>query len=292
MRSAYLPGAGTIEYAEGRDFVVDYANGALRRTPRSRIPDWRTNMLFGKEDFDHSQFPGFGNAGFFVFVDYSFASAEPWPIQAAQTNLLPRTCARLAGGEALKIVAFGDSITAGADVADPARIFYNRWAAALRQKHPKARIEIRNGATGGDSTAQGLERLQAKVLDARPDLVLVGFGMNDHNREEYGIPLPQFEKNLAQLIAGIRKDARAEIILHSAFPPNPRWKSGSHRMADYAAATARAARTASCAYADVFNNWQALAARKKPEDLLANNINHPNEFGHWIYFEVFNALGL
>ena len=84
----------------------------------------------------------------------------------------------------------------------------------------------------------------------------------------------------------------AEVVLFSAFPPNPKWKFGSHRMADYASATERVAREVSCAYADVFGNWQALAARKKPEDLLGNNINHPNDFGHWIYYRVLSALGL
>jgi hypothetical protein len=63
-------------------------------------------------------------------------------------------------------------------------------------------------------------------------------------------------------------------------------------MADYAAATAGAAKEAGCAYADVFDNWQSVAARKKPEDLLGNNINHPNDFGHWIYYQVLCGVGL
>ncbi len=78
----------------------------------------------------------------------------------------------------------------------------------------------------------------------------------------------------------------------AAFPPNPKWKFGSHRMEEYAAATARVAREAACAYADVFHNWESLEVRKKPEDLLGNNINHPNDFGHWIYFRVLSGLGL
>ena len=90
----------------------------------------------------------------------------------------------------------------------------------------------------------------------------------------------------------IRAQTGAEIILFSAFPPNPHWKFGSHHMADYAAVTAEVAKEMNCAYADIFDNWQTLAARKKPEDLLGNNINHPNNFGHWIYFRVFNQLGL
>lgn len=63
-------------------------------------------------------------------------------------------------------------------------------------------------------------------------------------------------------------------------------------MPEYADATRQVARDTACAYADVFNNWQAVAARKKPEDLLGNNINHPNDFGHGLYACVLAGLGL
>ena len=62
-------------------------------------------------------------------------------------------------------------------------------------------------------------------------------------------------------------------------------------MHDYAAATERVALETGCAYADMFNNWQAVAFRNKPGDLLGNNINHSNDFGHCI-FRVLCELGL
>jgi hypothetical protein len=42
----------------------------------------------------------------------------------------------------------------------------------------------------------------------------------------------------------------------------------------------------------MLTNWKAIVDRKKPEDLLANNVNHPNDWGHWIYFQVLEKLGL
>jgi lysophospholipase L1-like esterase len=289
VRSSYSPGSG-IEYIEGRDFVVDYGAGKLRRTPESRLPDFRTNSLFGQTNFDHSNFPGFGNGGFFAFVDYACHPTAPWPVQASQAKLLKATHARLKSGDTVKIVAFGDSITAGGDASKPELIFWRRWADDLQRRYPRAQVTSVNGATGGDSTVQGLQRLQVKVLDEKPDLILIGFGMNDHNIGS--VTIPQFEQNLKQMISRIRSETMAEVILFSAFSPNPKWKFGSHRMAEYAAATERVAKEVSCAFADVFNNWEALAARKKPEDLLGNNINHPNDFGHWIYFRVLQDLGL
>lgn len=290
VRSTYRPQSGTIEYQPGLDYVIDYRTGMLRRIPGSRIPDFRTNILYGAEGFDHNQFPGFGNTAFFAFVDYSHRPTAPWPVQANQVAWLPKTQAKLKSGASLKIVAYGDSITAGGDATRPELIFWRRWADDLQARYPQARVEAINGATGGDSTFQGLQRLESKVLTEKPDLVLVGFGMNDHNIG--GPSIAVFEKNLQEIIARIRQETAAEIVLYSTFPPNEKWKYGSHRMPEYAAATERVARDVGCAFADVFNNWQAVLQRKKPEDILGNNINHPNDFGHGVYFRVLQAMGL
>jgi lysophospholipase L1-like esterase len=294
VRSTYRDGLPqTVHYQPGQDYVLA-ASGEIRRTPGSRIPDFGTNILYGKEDFRHDQFPGFGNGRFFVYVDY--AHREKWQRPPAKTELgmaqLPKTRQKLQAGETVRIVAFGDSITAGGDASEPSLIFWERWAAALRTKYPHAHIETTNGATGGDATVQGLQRLEEKVLRQKPDLVLIGFGMNDHNREGYGVPLDAFAANLRTMIARIRASTDAEIVLFSAFPPNPKWHYGSHNMEAYADVTERVALEEHCAYADVYHFWMSLAARKKPEDLLANNINHPNDYGRWIYFEALQATGL
>lgn len=290
VRSTYRDGLPqTVHYEPGRDYVLE-ASGQIRRTPDSRIPDFRINVLYGKEDFNHTQFPGFGNGGFFVYVDYSHRkkwSPGPPPTQRGTTGL-PNTRKKLRAGEEIRIVAYGDSITAGGDATAPGLIFWERWADALRQKYPRATIETVNGATGGDSTVQGLQRLPEKVLAQKPDLVLIGFGMNDHNLG--GVPPAAFADNLRTMIDRVRTDTGAEIVLFSTFPPNPKWHYSTHNMAAYAAATESVAREKDCAFADLYHLWQQFAGKKKPEDLLGNNINHPNDFGHWIYFQSLAAM--
>jgi len=293
VRSTYLDHLPqTIRYEEGRDFIVNYERGEIRRAATSRIPDYRTNMLYGAEDFDHSKFPGFGNDHFFAFVDYTTNGKIDWPKQSSQVQFLSQTRAKLQRGENVKIVAFGDSITAGGNATEPKLIFWQRYADALQQKYPRAKIEAINGATGGDRTGEGLARLPEKVLNQKPDLVLIGFGMNDHNIAGFGTPLATFTNNLVTMIDRIRKETGAEIILYSTFPPNPKWHYGSHNMEAYALATEQVAREKQCAFADVYHNWLAIESKKKPEDLLGNNINHPNDFGHGIYFEVLWRMGL
>lgn len=293
VRSTYrenLP--QTVHYEAGRDYVIDYENRQIRRTATSRIPDFRTNMLFGVADFDHSKFPGFGNGNFFVFIDYTTRQKAEWLQQPSQIQFLSKTREKLQRGERVKIVAFGDSITAGGDATEPKLIFWQRYADSLQEKYPRAKVEAINGATGGDRTAEGLVRLQEKVLNQKPDVVLIGFGMNDHNIPGFGTPLETFTNNLVTMIDRIRKQTGAEIILYSTFPPNPQWHYGSHNMEAYALATERVARDKQCAFADVYHNWLAIESKKKPEDLLSNNINHPNDFGHWIYFEALKRIGL
>jgi len=285
VRSVYeaaMPGA--VVYEEGRDYVVDYAKGAIARTAESRIPDFATNMLYGKKEFDHNQFPGYGNKGFFVYVDYTTAHASPLFTPANQADKLKQSRERLEKGGPFTLIAFGDSITCGGDASEERLQFTRRYGQWLQEQFPKAQVAFENGATGGDSTVQGLSRLEEKVLSRKPDLVLLGFGMNDHNKG--GLEPEAFQKNLVQIVNIIRERTGAEVILYSAFPPNPDWKFGSHRMELFAAATRRAADEANCAFADVFAVWSRLLARKDLPSLLGNNINHPNDFGHWLYFET------
>jgi lysophospholipase L1-like esterase len=128
------------------------------------------------------------------------------------------------------------------------------------------------------------------VLTRKPDLVLVAFGMNDHNVPGFGVPLDKFEATLNQIVSTIRERTGAEVMLLSTFPPNPDWAFGSHQMEKYAEATKSAANTQKCAYVDVYSVWAKALARKDAPSLLGNNINHPNDFGHWLYLQALEAV--
>ncbi|MCK9382596.1 MAG: GDSL-type esterase/lipase family protein [Sulfuritalea sp.] len=327
VRSTYRDGLPqTILYELGRDYVVDAA-GRIKRTPQSRIPDFRTNILFGKLAFNDSEVPASGNGPFFIYVDYSHG--EKWmpvpPSPELGATLLPNTQKKLGDGKTIRMVAYGDSITAGAEASDSGLIFWDRWATSLRKKYPRAIIETVNSGMRGTAMEGGVQELSAKVIAHRPDLVLIGFGMNDFSlgeklsladklrakldwlRFRIGLgkdgarqgALPRvFSDRLRMVIDRVRAETDAEIVLFSTFPPNPKWHfrkdnlAGIYDMAAFAAATEQVAREKHCAFADVYHNWLQFAGKRKPEDLLANNVNHPNDFGHWIYFQAFEALHL
>jgi len=289
VRNTYLPGKeNTVTYKEGVDYLLDPEAGTLCRIAGSSIPDFSKNMLYGQANFSHADFPGFGNTDFFVYVDYESEDSSSLFMPTEQGDLLPRTKEKLTQGQPLKLIAFGDSITAGGDASEVKLQFPERYAAYLREKYPNADIRLENGATGGDSTADGLVRLEEKVLSRTPDLVLVAFGMNDHNKR--GINPENFHANLSNIVSSIREKTGADIILLSTFPPNPLWRHGSHCMEQYAQITKQVAREQNCAYADVYSVWMKVLARKDFSSLLGNNVNHPSDFGHWLYCEVLKSV--
>jgi acyl-CoA thioesterase I len=278
-----------IVYVEGRDYTIDYAKGTVARTADSRIPDYSKHSLYGQKDFDHGKFADCSNQKWFVWVDYQSTNGRPWAQPNDQSKYLANVRKKLKAGGPFKIVSYGDSITAGGEASTADLRFTNRFAAYLQAKFPKSKIELHDVSIPGYSSQQGIDWFDQKVGPVeKPDLVLVGFGMNDHNK---GGPEPDaFKNNLLTIVKIVRERKGADVILFSAFPPNDNWLFGSHRMDKFAAATRQAATEAHCAYADVYDTWKMVLARKDQSSLLNNNINHPNDFGHWLYEQAFEAM--
>ena len=78
----------------------------------------------------------------------------------------------------VRIACIGDSWTfgmpVGQDQSYPARLL--TW---LRKEHPGTTYEIQNFGVLGYSSFQGLQLLKSRVLAFHPDIVVIGFGMND-----------------------------------------------------------------------------------------------------------------
>jgi lysophospholipase L1-like esterase len=78
----------------------------------------------------------------------------------------------------VRVACIGDSWTFGMNV-DQDRTYPDRLAARLREVAPGSRYEILNFGVLGYSSFQGLQLLKSRVLALHPDVVVIGFGMND-----------------------------------------------------------------------------------------------------------------
>jgi lysophospholipase L1-like esterase len=91
---------------------------------------------------------------------------------------LPHVAGKLAAGEPVTIIAFGSSSTNGYGATSPEFTYPNRLAAQLHRHYPGANITVITRGKGGEDAPEMMKRLQAEVLDAKPDLVIWQVGTN------------------------------------------------------------------------------------------------------------------
>jgi lysophospholipase L1-like esterase len=97
---------------------------------------------------------------------------------AKSMGSLPHVAGKLASGQPVVIVAFGSSSTAGYGSTSPEFTYPNRLAAQLHRQYPGADITVLNRGRGGEDAPEMMKRLQAEVIDAKPDLVIWQVGTN------------------------------------------------------------------------------------------------------------------
>lgn len=116
-----------------------------------------------------------------------------------------------------KLVAFGDSITHGHH-ADKEVIWTTRLQAQLKKTCGSTAPQVINAGVGGNTSAEGLERIEQDVLVHQPALVLVEFGGNDTSqlKNKY-VPLANYVENLKLIHQKITGQGGQVIFV--SFPP-------------------------------------------------------------------------
>ena len=102
-----------------------------------------------------------------------------------------------AEAQPIRIVAFGDSLTAGYQLPD-ADGFVPRLQAALRKQGHD--VTVVNAGVSGDTTTDGLARMDWTLADGA-DAVILELGANDMLR---GIDWRIAEANLSKMLAGLK----------------------------------------------------------------------------------------
>lgn len=111
------------------------------------------------------------------------------------------------------LVAFGDSLTAGAGV-DPE----DAYPAKLQERIDRNGYSYRvvNAGVSGETSSQGLNRLPA-IIGLRPSIVIVELGANDGLR---GVPVEAIRRNLDAIVAGLQAQGIKVILAGMEMPPN------------------------------------------------------------------------
>ncbi|BCW99903.1 MAG: hypothetical protein KatS3mg024_2730 [Armatimonadota bacterium] len=220
-------------------------------------------------------------------IEPAYPEKKHWP-PPAQT-LLPKAWEKLNMGGSLKILAWGDSVTAGGEVPEEHLRWQNRFLGLLKQQFPRAGIRLETLAWGGRNTESFLKEppgspynFEERVLGARPDLIISEF-VNDSN-----LTPDQVEERYGYLLRRFREIGAEWVILTPHFVWH-RWMGvASPRVKEdprpYVAGLRHFAEKHGVALADASLRWGHLVNEGIPyETLLANSLNHPDERGHLMF---------
>ena len=100
--------------------------------------------------------------------------------------------------------------------------------AQLKKSYDNNNITEINTSVGGMHSEWGKEQAAERVAKYNPDLVIIGFGMNDSgltvevNGAKSAVDVARYEANIRAIITSVRsKNPNAEFILVSTTVPNP-----------------------------------------------------------------------
>lgn len=112
-----------------------------------------------------------------------------------------------------RIVAFGDSLTAGLGVATE-----DTYPAQLQRRLDEQGLRYRviNAGVSGDTTAGGVRRVEW-VLKSHPDMVILELGGNDGLR---GLNVQETKANLEQIIQRCQEASVTVVLAGMKLPPN------------------------------------------------------------------------
>ena len=230
-----------------------------------------------------------------------FPFLESWPGSASAGSaeqLLPKTVAKLRSGEHLRILAWGDSVTACHFIREEKNRWPNRFVALLQERFPKADIELINLGWGGKAinTFQceppgSPYNYEEQVVNSGADLVLLEF-VND----AYLTMKPEFDR----IYNRVRDDFKArgmELLVFVPHPVRPDWmdlpsqKGMEKDPRPYVNYLREFVRENHYACADLSSRFLHLWKEGIPYNtLMRNNINHPDQRGCDFYAEEAAAL--
>ena len=191
----------------------------------------------------------------------------------------------------MKIVFYGNSIETGANSSAflnrppfmpgwPELIVYN-----LREYY-SAQVDFSNQSVGGMLAQWGADKAAERVVPQKPDLVIIGFGMNDGT---FKVSPEKYSDNIKRIIATVREQhPSTEFILIAPMLANPH-ATQNGLQALYKAELVKLTGNG-VAIADITSLHRYLLQKKSYQDMTGNNVNHPNDYLARWYAQFITAL--
>ncbi|HJN40029.1 MAG TPA: SGNH/GDSL hydrolase family protein [Chloroflexota bacterium] len=197
------------------------------------------------------------------------------------------------------LVAIGDAVAAGGD-ASRRELCWAEVLAALITDFQDDPVRLVNVGLGGNIISTQAppyaesrkpaadERAQKHVIDHQPDLLVIGYGLNDCRG---GTPVELFQRELTRFIDAVRRGCDPLIVLTGPnfvtefTSPDPWSHANRNVFATFNLAIEQVARATNCLFCEIFD------AAGGAEWLAGYSRVHPNDLGHrLIAHQLFQTL--
>ncbi len=253
-----------------------------------------------------------------IAVTYYHKDKGNYTVPATQSREFSGLLAKLERGESVNIACLGDSISNGSNASGfftkklnpamptyfglvgdyiKAKYGYNKvylyeeptYYVADKENEP-TRIKMTNFSVGGKDSYWGVTQAEA-VAAVNPDLVILGFGMNDgsaYTSEN------EYYNNMQSIINMIKKsNPDCEFVVLGTTLPNEKicWNVGSpsiygNQEKYLPKLQTLAEEEPNVALADITTLHKEYLAVKNYRDMTGNNVNHPNDFLMRLYAQT------
>ncbi len=210
------------------------------------------------------------------------------------------------GARPVTIAFLGDSVTQGCfecyigndnkieTVFESESGFADLTRKILHLLYPAAQINIINSGISGDNAQNGIKRFERDIAPFSPDLVVVGYALNDSTSGEKGISA---YTDALSAIFGKTKSIGAECIfltpnlMNDTVSPNLKEEMlrelavcfSKNSLEEYVASAKATAEACNVPVCDVYSKWCRLReCGVNTTELLSNKLNHPIREMHWL----------
>lgn len=196
-------------------------------------------------------------------------------------------------------VAFGDSVTQGCmeyATIEHERVYHNLLKNRIVKRYPTTVLNVINSGVSGDTAVKSEPRWQRDLIAYQPDLVTIGYGVNDCHAGEAGLKI--YLEKMDALVRTVKRDTEADLLvltpnmmmLHDNCNIHEKDRVVLQRFTDtadkgylrlYTLALREYLDQEKLPYVDIYALWEDWLLRgQAPHDRLANGINHPDRALH------------
>lgn len=218
-----------------------------------------------------------------VHVTYEHEDTWGGYIPKQEGNRLPKLQEKLKNHQAINMVVYGDSIATGCNASSMYNIgpnlpkFDQGFANEVERLYG-SKVNVTNTAVGGMMADWGRENIVENVINHNPDLVYIGFGMNDGCSAWRRSP-DLFAEDIDFMVRAIQFNCpNAEIIIGATIVAN-KYSDQDYIQVNYLPLLQEIRDTyEGVALLDMTSFSKDLRDKKNSFELYANNINHPCDF--------------